>query len=225
MKIFCLCAFFFALAAPSLSRAQEPQLQGSQEVPTEYSQRVLKAIYATFDITIAGKPAGQIKARLFIDKAPKTVNHFIDLAEGTKQFIEFNPKKGKVGTKVRRPYYNDLYFHRVTPGLVVQGGCPLGNGRGNPGYLIPDEIVSDLRHNKKGILSMANAGKPNTNSSQFFFTLQEMPSLDGKNTIIGEIVSGIDLLDEMLKVPRNRLNDKPTKPIMIKSVKIEREYL
>ncbi len=114
---------------------------------------------------------GTIHLRLFADKTPMTVGNFVNLA--------------------RRGYYNGLTFHRVIPDFMIQGGCPFGDGRGGPGYRFGDEFVRDLRHNKPGILSMANAG-PQTNGSQFFITHVATPWLDGKHTVFGEVMGQED---------------------------------
>lgn len=114
---------------------------------------------------------GAIRLKLFAEQAPMTVGNFVNLA--------------------RRGYYNNLKFHRVIPDFMIQGGCPAGDGRGGPGYKFPDEFVQDLRHDKPGVLSMANAG-PLTNGSQFFITHVPTPWLDGKHTVFGEVASDID---------------------------------
>lgn len=114
---------------------------------------------------------GDIHLDLFADKAPVTVANFVNLAQ--------------------QGFYNDLSFHRVIPDFMVQGGCPIGTGTGNPGYRFEDEIDADLKHDKPGILSMANAG-PGTNGSQFFITHIATPWLDGKHTVFGAIQSEAD---------------------------------
>ncbi len=114
---------------------------------------------------------GTINLKLFADKTPVTVGNFVNLA--------------------KRGYYNGLKFHRVIPNFMIQGGCPMGDGRGGPGYKFQDEFVNELRHSKPGILSMANAG-PKTNGSQFFITHVDTPWLDGKHTVFGEVVSDAD---------------------------------
>ena len=114
---------------------------------------------------------GKINLNLFAGQTPITVGNFVNLA--------------------RRGYYNNLTFHRVIPDFMIQGGCPAGDGRGGPGYKFPDEFVTELRHSKPGILSMANAG-PQTNGSQFFITHVATPWLDGKHTVFGEVVSEAD---------------------------------
>src|SRR5512147_2549650 len=120
---------------------------------------------------------GDIVVRLFEDKAPKTVENFVGLATGTKEWTD-----PKTGGKVKRPLYNGTLFHRVIPGFMIQGGDPLGSGTGGPGYRFADEFSPDLRHNKAGILSMANSG-PNTNGSQFFITLAPTPHLDNRHSV------------------------------------------
>ncbi len=142
---------------------------------------------------------GTIKIELFTDKAPKTTQNFIDLAN-----------KG---------FYDGVIFHRVIPGFMIQGGDPTGTGTGGPGYKINDEFHPDLKHDKKGILSMANAG-PNTGGSQFFITLAPTPWLDGKHAVFGQVIEGMDVVEKIAGVERNS-NDKPLEDIVIISVKIE----
>ncbi len=130
-------------------------------------------------------PRGTIKLELFANKTPKTVANFEKLA-----------KKG---------FYDGLTFHRVIADFMIQGGCPIGNGTGGPGYKFEDEFVPELRHDGPGTLSMANAG-PNTNGSQFFITHVACPWLDGKHTVFGKVLEGQDVVnavrqgDKMIKV-------------------------
>lgn len=159
---------------------------------------------------------GTFKIKLFADKTPKTVENFVGLAEGTKEFTD--PKTSK---KEKKPFYDGLIFHRVIPNFMIQGGCPLGTGTGGPGYRFEDEIVKGLSHDKPGKLSMANAG-PGTNGSQFFITVAATPWLDGKHTVFGEVVEGYDIVEKISKVKTGAM-DKPATPIIIKSVKIIRE--
>lgn len=159
---------------------------------------------------------GNIKIKLFADKAPKTVENFVGLAEGTKEFTD--PKTGK---KTKRPFYDGLIFHRVIPNFMIQGGCPLGTGTGDPGYRFTDEFDSTLKHDKPGKLSMANAG-PNTNGSQFFITVAATPWLDGKHAIFGEVVEGYENVEAISKA-RTGAMDKPVEPIVLKHVQIVRE--
>jgi peptidyl-prolyl cis-trans isomerase A (cyclophilin A) len=158
---------------------------------------------------------GDFKVRLFDDKAPQTVANFVGLAEGTKEFTDSKSRQ-----KVTRPFYNGLTFHRVIDGFMIQGGCPLGNGMGGPGYQFADEFGAGLRHDREGLLSMANAG-PNSNGSQFFITLAPTPWLDNKHAIFGEVTEGLDVIRRIGKT-RTGANDRPAKDIVVTAVSIEK---
>jgi peptidyl-prolyl cis-trans isomerase A (cyclophilin A) len=159
-------------------------------------------------------PQGNFTVKLFDQDAPKTVANFVGLAEGTKEWTD--PKSGQ---KVKKPYYEGLIFHRIIDGFMIQGGDPLGVGSGGPGYRFEDEFSPKLRHSKEGILSMANAG-PNTNGGQFFITLGPTPHLDGKHSVFGEVVEGMDVVRKIGKV-KTGPGDKPLTPVTM-SIKIER---
>ena len=150
-------------------------------------------VYATLETS-----EGRIVARLFEDKTPKTVKNFIELAEGRREFVD-----PKTRQKVTRPFYDGLTFHRVIPEFMIQGGDPLGNGTGGPGYRFADEIGPDNKFDRPGLLAMANAG-PNTNGSQFFITEVPTPHLDRGHTIFGEVVKGLELIAKIAHLGNGR---------------------
>jgi peptidyl-prolyl cis-trans isomerase A (cyclophilin A) len=166
--------------------------------------------YAIFETS-----QGNIVIRMLEKEAPKTVENFIGLAEGTKEFTN-----EKTGQKEKKPFYDGLIFHRVIPQFMIQGGCPHGTGMGGPGYKFADEFHPSLNHSKKGKLSMANSG-PGTNGSQFFITVAATPWLDNKHTVFGEVVEGQDVADKISNMPRDG-SDRPRTPVTINKLKIER---
>ena len=158
---------------------------------------------------------GNFTIRLFDQEAPKTVENFIGLAEGTKEWT--HPRTNE---KSKKPYYDGGIFHRVIKGFMIQGGDPLGQGVGGPGYQFKDEFHPSLRHGKAGMLSMANAGA-NTNGSQFFITLTATPHLDNKHSVFGEVTEGMDVVRRIGTTPTGR-QDRPVKDVVINSIKITR---
>src|SRR3954463_8371440 len=158
---------------------------------------------------------GNFTARLYDVETPSTVANFTGLADGTKEWTD--PRSGR---KVTQPYFNGTVFHRVIEGFMIQGGDPLGQGTGGPGYTFADEFHPSRRHDKAGILSMAHAG-PNTNGSQFFITLGPTPHLDNRHTVFGEVVSGLDVVKKIGVVQTGR-QDRPVKPVVMNKVTIER---
>ena len=146
------------------------------------SQELENGIYADMETS-----KGNIILKLYYKRAPKTVSNFIGLAEGTKKS---NKPNGV-------PFYDEIIFHRVIKNFMIQGGDPQGSGRGGPGYEFEDEFHSDLKHDRPGILSMANAG-PNTNGSQFFITHLPTPWLDNKHSVFGGVVKGMEVVNSIV---------------------------
>jgi len=165
-------------------------------------------LYAHFATT-----EGNFTTRFFEEDAPRTVANFVGLAQGS-----IDPATGKPGTS--KPFYDGLTFHRIIKDFMIQGGDPRGNGTGGPGYKFADEISSKRKFTGAGILAMANAG-PNTNGSQFFITLAATDWLNGKHTIFGEIVEGLDVI-EKIGLVKTLPGDRPATPVVMKTVTIER---
>jgi peptidyl-prolyl cis-trans isomerase A (cyclophilin A) len=164
---------------------------------------------------------GDIKVQLFPDHAPKTVRNFVELAEGTREWRD--PKSGAASTG---KFYDGVTFHRVIAGFMIQGGCPLGTGTGGPGYDFDDEIHPEMSFTKPYLLAMANAGKrmgKGTNGSQFFITVATPTYLQGKHTIFGEVAdaSSRQVVDAIAATRTDR-GDRPTEPVVIESVSVER---
>ncbi|WP_116111782.1 peptidylprolyl isomerase [Austwickia chelonae] len=161
---------------------------------------------------------GDINVVLFPDHAPKTVDNFVGLAKGTKEY------KDDAGRTNPTPYFDGLTFHRIIPGFMIQGGCPLGEGFGGPGFMFDDEISPDKDFSKPYILAMANAGKRGgrgTNGSQFFITVAPTTWLHGKHTIFGEVADeeSRKVVDAIAGV-RTGANDKPVEPVVVNSVTV-----
>ena len=167
-------------------------------------------VYADFTTT-----EGNFTVLLYEQEAPRTVENFIGLAEGTREWTD--PRTNK---KVQQPYYDGVIFHRVIDGFMIQSGDPLGQGVGGPGYNFADEFHPRLRHNKAGILSMANRG-PNTNGGQFFITLAPTPHLDDRHSVFGEVTEGLDVVQRIGRT-RTGERDRPVTDIAIQSVRIRR---
>ena len=178
---------------------------------TEEDLSSMKTVHAVFETSL-----GDIKIKLYHKEVPETVANFVGLAEGTTESTDSFSKN-----KVKRPFYDGLIFHRVIPDFMIQGGDPTGTGMGGPGYEFPDEFNSALKHDRPGILSMANGG-PNTNGSQFFITEVATPWLDNHHSVFGEVVEGMDVVRKMVRVERDQY-DKPKEDIILKKVKIIKE--
>ena len=158
---------------------------------------------------------GAIEIDLFDDRAPKTVENFVGLATGETAWTD-----PETGERVSRPLYDDVPFHRVIEGFMIQTGDPTGTGRGGPGYTFDDEFHPELRHDGPGVVSMANSG-PNTNGSQFFITLAAQPHLDDKHAVFGRVTDGMDVVEAIGGVETDR-QDAPTTPVVLESVDVHR---
>ena len=169
---------------------------------SDYKEDV-SSLEANFNTT-----QGSFKVKLYVNECPETVWNFINLAEGRQE----TSRKGN--------FYDGLIFHRIIDGFMIQGGCPEGSGRGGPGYRFTDEFHPELRHNRAGLLSMANAG-PGTNGSQFFITLVPTPHLDDRHSIFGEVTEGMDVIAKIGKVATDR-GDKPLEDVRIETITITR---
>ncbi len=171
---------------------------------------VNEKIFATFQTSM-----GNFKAELFHVHAPLSVSNFVRLATGRQRWKD--PKSKKV---VQKPFYKGLIFHRVIPNFMIQGGCPMGTGRSGPGYTFRDEFSEFLKHDKPGMLSMANAG-PGTNGSQFFITVAATPHLDKRHSIFGQVRENYRVVEAISKVQTDA-QDRPARPVSIKNVLISR---
>jgi cyclophilin family peptidyl-prolyl cis-trans isomerase len=182
----------FACNAQEKDKVETKQTNQTKEESTEMTVAVIKTNMGTIEI------------ELFAKETPKTVENFVGLAN-----------KG---------YYNGVIFHRVIDNFMIQGGDPTGTGRGGDSFWggkFADEIVPSLKHDQPGILSMANAG-PNTNGSQFFITLVATPWLDGKHTVFGKVIAGMDVVSAIGKVATSKPGDKPLKDVVMETVTIEK---
>ena len=161
--------------------------------------------------------SGSIEVKLFPNHAPKTVANFTELAEGKREWVD-----PRTGDKTSAPLYDGTTFHRVISGFMIQGGDPLGSGRGGPGYEFKDEFHPDLAFDKPYLLAMANAG-PGTNGSQFFITVSPTAWLNRKHTIFGEVVDAASqkVVDAIAGAQTNPRTDRPVNDVVIESVVVE----
>ncbi|MFP4174912.1 MAG: peptidylprolyl isomerase [Halobacteriales archaeon] len=159
---------------------------------------------------------GDIKIELYDERAPRTVENFLGLATGEKEWTDPDTGEDVEG----EPLYDDVLFHRVIDGFMIQTGDPTGTGRGGPGYTFDDEFHDELRHDGAGVVSMANSG-PNTNGSQFFITLDETPHLDDRHAVFGRVTDGMDVVREIGGVDTDA-NDRPVEDVVLESVTVDR---
>jgi cyclophilin family peptidyl-prolyl cis-trans isomerase len=201
-------AVVFASVLATAQTADAPKPAAAKTEPAKPARE--PGLYATIVTS-----QGTIVAKLFEKEAPITVKNFAGLATGTKPWPD-----PKTGQPVKRPLYNGLTFHRVIPGFMIQGGDPLGTGTGGTDP-IKDEFHPDMQFDRPGRLGMANAG-PGTGSSQFFITEVPTPHLNGRHTVFGQVVEGLDVVEKIARVPRGA-NDRPTTPVRMIRVSIKRE--
>ena len=201
IAVLCLTSFAVAQSAGGTT--------SQQHATTEKSAQKMAEPTAVIETT-----AGNITCTLFPDKAPLSVANFIGLATGTKDWKD--PKTGKMMKGV--PLYSGTIFHRVIPNFMIQGGDPAGNGTGDPGYQVKDEVSSGLKFDQPGRLAYANSG-PNTNGSQFFITEVPYESLDGHYSIFGQCQDA-DVVKKIARMARDPRNDKPYDPPKIITIKI-----
>lgn len=157
---------------------------------------------------------GDIAVTLHAERAPRTVENFVGLATGEREWTD--PETGD--TISGKPLYDDVLFHRVIPDFMIQTGDPTGTGRGGPGYTFDDEFHEELRHDSAGVLSMANRG-PDTNGSQFFITLSPQPQLDDRHSVFGQVTDGMAVVEQIGSVETDE-NDRPIDPVYLESVSV-----
>ncbi len=197
-------------AKPASTPPRPAAQQAPQPPPGPWMKKALEGqeLYATMETN-----QGMVVLRLFSKDAPKTVANFVGLAMGERQWR--HPQTGMLSTQ---PLYNGTRFHRVIPGFMIQGGDPIGNGTGTPGYEFEDEFQSGRSFDKPGLLAMANRG-PNTNGSQIFITVGVPTHLTGRHTIFGEVVKGYDVVEKISKVQTDP-RDKPVQDVVVQKVTV-----
>lgn len=211
MRLACLVALIvvpgLAIAqtsSPATTAARDASLRGK---PWTARVRQGETLYATFQTT-----AGDVTVRLFTREAPKTVENFVALATGEKEWVD-----PRTAEKTRRPLYDGTLFHRVIPNFMIQGGDPLGQGIGGPGFQFEDELLSGRKFDKPCLLAMANSG-PNTNGSQFFITEKPTPWLNNHHTIFGEGVKGCEVVGKIAHLPASET--RPVTDVILKKIVI-----
>jgi peptidyl-prolyl cis-trans isomerase A (cyclophilin A) len=211
-QTFLLPALAAAFAAPALAQTS------SNDLPDAPNATAAALTHPNGPIVVMDTTMGRITCQFFQRQAPKTVANFIALAEGTKDWTD--PATGK--KQHNKPLYNGTIFHRVIPDFMIQGGDPIGNGTGDPGYQFADEFDPNLGFDVPGRLAMANSG-PNTNGSQFFITEVPTEHLNQIHTIFGQCdASSLDVVKAMARVEQDNQN-KPLTPVVLKKVTIVSE--
>ena len=200
-------------SAPATPSAQAPS--SAEDLPDSPGAQLPAAVEPTGPTAVMDTSMGRITCRLFEKQAPQTVASFVGLAQGTRDWTD-----PATHTKMHgKPLYNGTVFHRVIPGFMIQGGDPLGNGLGDPGYYLPDEVSPDLFFNVPGRLAMANSG-PGTDGSQFFVTEEVQPHLNGGYTIFGQCdAPSVNVVKSISRVERDE-RDKPLTPVVLRQITI-----
>ena len=184
-------------------------------LPDSPDSTVKPALEPTGPTAVFDTSMGRMTCRLYSKEAPQTVANFIGLAQGTRDWT--NPATHK--KEHAKPFYNGTTFHRVIPGFMIQGGDPVGDGTGDPGYMFADEINPELNFDRPGRLAMANSG-PNTNGSQFFITEQAYPSLDGSYSLFGQCDDASVAVEKSIAEVERDSSDKPLTPVTLNKVTI-----
>lgn len=205
------CSKSCSKTAPSKQVVNNKSLSKEMEsIMQEYGLNSGDKLLATIKTNM-----GDMNIELFWEKAPITVKNFVDLATGKKEWTHPVTQE-----KSQKPLYNNTIFHRVIDGFMIQGGDPMGSGFGGPGYRFKDEFHPDLKHDKKGILSMANSG-PNSNGSQFFITQVATPHLNNRHTVFGQAhdENTLKIIDTIAKT-KTDARDKPLQDVLVKEITI-----
>jgi peptidyl-prolyl cis-trans isomerase A (cyclophilin A) len=218
-------AFLFLLTSPVFCSSQQStpatppaSPPAAQELPDSPGSQAHVSPPPAGPTVVFDTSMGRMTCKLFAKEAPQTVANFIGLAEGTKDWTDPKTKQKMHG----KPLYDGTTFHRVIPGFMIQGGDPLGDGTGDPGYYFKDEFDPDLNFDVPGRLAMANSG-PDTNGSQFFITEVPTEHLNQKHTIFGQCDEHAVLIVQSIARVQRDENDKPLEPVLLKKVTIVRE--
>jgi len=210
LLLLCLAASF------AVGQASSPKTSTTRHNPAKPSAAETPAVPAANPKAIFHTTAGDLTCELFPKQAPKTVENFIGLATGTKDWTNPNTRKKQHGV----PLYSGTIFHRVIPNFMIQGGDPLATGEGGPGYSFEDEFSSELKFDVPGRLAMANSG-PNTNGSQFFITEVPTPHLDGRHTIFGQCTpESVELVKQIARKATDPRDNRPYDPVKITKIEI-----
>ena len=212
-RIFARVLFLFVILSSPLARVCLAQ-DATDEVKAPSAMSVEEATAADGMYAVFQTDLGVIVCRLFFQRVPLTVANFVGLAEGTREIMDPHTRE-----MVKKPFYDGLLFHRVVGGLLIQCGDPTAHGSGGPGYRFRDEFDSGLRHDRPGVLSMANSG-PNTNGSQFFITEKRETSFDRRYPVFGRVLLGMDVVSAISSVPTE--DERPKEDVHLRTLKIIR---